>query len=196
MVNVVEELRSHYVLFSCEGAAEGVVVERLFESGKLVIPKERVVVDPITYKPFTRLRKAPEIENRFFTQNYCVDGAEGLLLARVVDSRNAEFSLSRINRDAALVRTFITAPEIEMLVIHAEGAYESWCRAKRSNRQLKPSEYCVEQLGMREVKGASFLRDYWDDADKLVLAIQAYAAKRGKRKADELMLANLMLPAF
>lgn len=192
MIDVAKELSSRYVLFSCEGAAEGVVVERLFESGKLAIPEERVVLDPITYKPFTRLRKAADIENRFFAQNYNVDGAEGLLLARVVDSRNAKFSLSRINRDAALVRTFITAPEIEMLVIHAEGAYEGWCRANKSNRHLKPSEYCVEQLGMHEVKSAGFLREYWSDVEKLVLAIQGYAAKRGKRKTDELMLANLL----
>ncbi len=192
MSDIAEELRSRYVLFSCEGAAEGIVIERLFESGKLSVSEERVVLDPITYKPFTRLRKAKDIEDRFFTQNYAVDGAEGLLLARVVDSRNAKFSLSRINRDAALVRTIITAPEIEMLVIHAEDAYEDWCRASRSNRQLKPSEYCVEKLGMREVKSAGFLRDYWGDVEKLVLAIQAYAAKRGKRKTDELMLVNLV----
>lgn len=192
MIDIANELRSHYVLFSCEGAAEGVVIERLFESGKLVVPEERVVLDPITYKPFTRLRKAKDIENRFFAQNYAVDGAEGLLLARIVDSRNVKFALSRINCDAALVRTFITAREIEMLVIHAEGAYEDWCRISKSNRQLKPSEYCVDILRLSEVKSADFLRDYWSDAEKLVLAIKAYASKRGKRKTDELMLANLV----
>ena len=192
MGSVAEELCSRYVLFSCEGAAEGVVIERLFESGRLIVPEERVVIDPITYKPFTRLRKAANIEDRFFTQNYAVDGAEGLLLARVVDSRNAQFSLSRVNRDAVPVRTFVTAPEIEMLVIHAEGAYEDWCRVSRLNRHLKPSEYCTDNLGMREVKSGDFLRGYWDDAERLILAIQAYSSKRGKRKANELMLANLL----
>lgn len=192
MDNIADDLLSRYVLFSCEGTAEGVVIERLFESDKLIIAKERVVKDPITFKPYTRLRKAGDLEDRFFSQNYAVKGSEGLLLARIVDSRNAKFSLSRNGRDAAIVRSFITAPEIEMLVIHAEGAYDDWCRKARSNRQLTPSEYCVQHLGLREVKRGAFLQEYWSDGDKLVSAIRMHASKLGKRKSGELTLANLL----
>lgn len=105
MSSVADELSSHYVLFSCEGTAEGVVVERLYESGDLVIPVERVVKDPLTFRPFTRLRRASDIEARFFGQNYSVDGAQGLMIARVVDSRSARFSLSRANSGSVLVRS-------------------------------------------------------------------------------------------
>lgn len=192
MSSAAESLLSRYVLFSAEGASEGVVVERLHDSGRLIVPGDRVVKDPITFKPYTRLRKAGDIEDRFFAQNYAVEGAEGLLLARIVDSRNAKFSLSRANRDAALVMSFITAPEIEMLVIHAEGAYDDWRAKGRQDRQLKPSEYCIRHLGLKRVKSGDFLREYWEDADKLVSAIRAYASKLGKRKSEELTLADLL----
>lgn len=192
MGSVSEELLSRYVLFSCEGTAEGVVIERLAETGKLIVPDGRIVKDPITFKPYTRLRKAADIEKRFFGANYEVDGAEGLLVARIVDSRSAKFALSRMNRDAALVRSFVTAREIEMLIIHAEGAYDDWIRKVKSDHQLKPSDYCAQALGFRGRKSEAFLREYWDDADKLVGAIRSYASKRGKRKSDELMLVDLL----
>ena len=41
----------------------------------------------------------------------------------------------------------ITAPEIEMLIIHAEGAYDQF---KRSGK--KPSEFCKTNLRMHDVK--------------------------------------------
>ncbi len=192
MGSIVEDLLSRYVLFSCEGTAEGVVIQRLVDAEKLIVPNDRIVKDPITFKPFTRLRKSKDIEERFFGQNYAVEGSEGLLLARIVDSRSAKFSLSRMNRDVALVKSFITAPEIEMLVIHAEGAYEDWRRKSRLDRQLTPSGYCVQCLGLKEVKTGNFLHGYWNDPDKLTSAIHAYSSKLGKRKTDELTLANLL----
>ena len=192
MGSIVDDLLSRYVLFSCEGTAEGVVINRLVDARKLIVPDDRIVKDPITVRPFTRLRKAKDSEDRFFGQNYAVEGAKGLLLARIVDSRSAKFSLSRMNRDAALVKSFITAPEIEMLVIHTEGAYEDWCRKSRQDRKLTPSGYCVQYLGFKEVKSAGFLQGYWADSDKLTSAIHAYSAKQGKRKANELTLANLL----
>ena len=49
----------------------------------------------------------------------------------------------------------ITAPEIEMLIIHSEGAYE---RFKRSGK--KPSEFCKADLRMHNVKSYDFVKDY------------------------------------
>lgn len=85
-------LSSRYVLFSCEGTAEAVVVARLVESGALAFPKERVVDDPLFFTPFTRLRKADDIADRFFRTSYEADGARGLLVCRVVDSRAGRFA--------------------------------------------------------------------------------------------------------
>ena len=51
-------LRSRFVLFSCEGTAEGAVMQRLYDEDALVVPRERVVVDPMMFTPYTRQRKS------------------------------------------------------------------------------------------------------------------------------------------
>lgn len=79
-----------------------------------------------------------------------------------------------------------------MLVIHAEGVYEDWCRKSRLDRQLRPSDYCIRDLGMSLVKSETFLKGYWSDESKLVAAIRQYAAKAGKRKPGEHMLVDLL----
>ena len=175
-------LDSSFVLFSCEGAAEGVIVKKLFDAGVLRVSPERVVVDPVQYTPYTRLRKASDIAGRFFGTSYEGLGASGLLIARVVDSRAGKFTLPRAWRESAVVESFFTRPEIEMLAIHAEDAYERWLRASRRDRQLRPSEFCKGELGLARVKESAFLEEYWD-VDRLVAAINAYDARR--RHADE-----------
>lgn len=47
---VRELLGSRFVLFSCEGAAEGVVMQRLYDEDVLAVPSERVVVDPMMFR--------------------------------------------------------------------------------------------------------------------------------------------------
>ena len=63
----------------------------------------------------------------------------------------------------------ITAPEIEMLIIHSEGAYE---RFKRSGK--KPSEFCKADLRMHNVKSYDFVKDYFSNPQTLVNAIKEY----------------------
>ena len=63
----------------------------------------------------------------------------------------------------------ITAPEIEMLIIHNEGAYE---RFKRSGK--KPSEFCKADLRMHNVKSYDFVKDYFSNPQTLVNAIKEY----------------------
>ena len=183
-------LAGSFVLFSCEGAAEGVVIQTLFDADRLVVPRERVVVDPVQYTPYTRLRKAGDIAARFFGTSYEGLGASGLMLARIVDSRAGKFVLPRRWHDSAVVESFFTRPEIEMLVIHAEGAYGQWLRASRRDRQLRPSEFCKGELRFPQVKESSFLKNYWQ-GDKLVAAIQAYDEHR-RHVGDELSLGDLL----
>lgn len=40
-------LSSRFVLFSCEGTAEGVVVQVLYDNDLLIVPRERVVKDAL-----------------------------------------------------------------------------------------------------------------------------------------------------
>ena len=175
--NVDELLTRRYVLFSCEGTAEQVIIEKLVGGGLLKTPREHVVDDPLFFTPYTRLRKANDIAERFFTWSYEGATASGLLVARIVDSRAAKFSLPRRWQGFCEVESFFTRPEIEMLVIHAEGAYNDWLRAKRKDRQLRASEFCKGELRLQKIKESGFLSGYWD-IDKLVNAIKQYDEHR------------------
>lgn len=47
-------LSSRFVLFSCEGTAEGVVVQVLYDNDLLIVPRERVVKDALIVDRLTR----------------------------------------------------------------------------------------------------------------------------------------------
>ena len=188
--DVARDLASKYVLFSCEGTAEEVIISKLHEGGRLAVPRERVVEDPIYFTPYTRLRKAEQIAQRFFGTSYVADGASGLLLARIVDSRAGRFVLPRRWAESCAVESFYTRPEIEMLTIHAEGAYGGWLRESRKNRQLRPSEFCKGGLGLRDIKSRDFLDSYWT-VEMLTRAIRECDEHRN-RSSGELSLGDLL----
>lgn len=174
--NVVDDLRSRFVLFSCEGAAEGVVIQTLFDNDCLAVPRDLVVKDNTYFnRPYTRLRKANQIAEEYFGMSYESPDASGLTIARIVDSKSPKFEFSKRYQNGTRVANFFTRPEIEMLVIHSESAFGDWQKASRRQRQLKPSEFCKQALGISRVKEAAFLKDYWADVDRLVYAITSYA---------------------
>lgn len=178
-------LANRFVLFSCEGAAEGVVVQQLYDNDLLVVPRSRVVKDAVLVnRPYTRKRKASEIADLYFSMNYEADGAEGLAVARIVDSRAAKFEFPKRQQNGTKVLSFFTRPEIEMLAIHKERAFDAWQRATRKDRQLRPAEFCKQALGISDIKETEFLRRYWADPDDLV-AWQFAIMLRKPREAQE-----------
>ena len=86
-----------------------------------------------------------------------------------MDSRRESFKLSKAYAYKIDVINVITAPEIEMLIIHNEGAYE---RFKRSGK--KPSDFCKMDLRMGNVKAYDFVKDYFANPKILVDAIREY----------------------
>lgn len=78
----------------------------------------------------------------------------------------------------------ITSPEIEMLVIHAEGKYDDYSR-----KRMKPSDYVKQYLKMSEIKSYEFAKKYFNDANILVNAIQQYKQKSANRSGT---LADLL----
>ena len=62
----------------------------------------------------------------------------------------------------------ITAPEIEMLIIHAEGAYDQF---KRSGKNQ--ANFCKTNLRMHDVKSYDFVKQYFSNPQLLVKAIKS-----------------------
>ena len=94
----------------------------------------------------------------------CERSAETAIIDVLVDNNLLIFT-----REDMPEENVITAPEIEMLIIHSEGAYE---RFKRSGK--KPSEFCKSDLRMHNVKSYDFVKDYFSNPQTLVNAIKEY----------------------
>lgn len=133
----------YHPIISCEGTAEQVAVEILLEAGALVFPESDVVA-------VTRLRKSPDIQDKFL--NYDYDWP--VCVVRVLDSRKERFKLGNLYADRFPVVSYVTHPEIEVLAIIREGAWRRW-----HGGRMKPSDFCKQELDMREVKREGFLRD-------------------------------------
>ena len=64
----------------------------------------------------------------------------------------------------------ITAPEIEILIITSMKKYDEYCRSGTK----KPSDYCKNVLGIKNVKSPAFIKDYFSDSSFLVDSIKEY----------------------
>ena len=191
-VDIKSELTTHYVLFSVEGTAEGVIIDKLVNAEALLVPTSHIVKDRMTFMPFTRNRKAKSIAEQYLNENYQTESASKLLIARIIDSGTPSFSLPKQYKDAAIVRNFITSPEIEMLAIYKENAFDLWKRRSRANRQLKPCEFCKQYLKLADIKSAKFLNDYWSDSSEIIRCIKQHSQDHSNRDSDSFLLADLL----
>lgn len=173
---IVDAARDVHPIIVCEGRAEEVIVRKLLDEDALVYQAANVVA-------VTRTRRASDIQEAFL--NYDYDWP--VCIARVLDSRKETFRLGNLYRDRYQVKSYITHPEVEMLVILREGQWAGWQKVKR---QMKPSDYCKRRLGLKGIKADSFLRDYWD-VDSIKKAASEYK-RRIVIPRGELCLADLI----
>lgn len=144
----------------CEGAAESAIIDILVDNDLLIFPREEMLDESVI-----RCRSAKRFEERYLRKGFTHQISE----IRILDSRREEFRLSKAYANKIDVVNVVTAPEIEMLIIHNEGAYEQF---KRSGK--KPSDFCKTDLKMHDVKSYDFVRDYFSNPETLVSAIREY----------------------
>ena len=174
MSSIAFELAGYHSIISCEGTAEQIAIETLLSEDALVFPESNVV-------SVTRTRKATDIQTEFL--NYDYDWP--VCIVRILDSRKERFKLGNLYAERFPVLSYITHPEMEVLAIIREGAWNQW-----HNSHKKPSDFCKQELGMREIKRASFLKEYWD-ANSLTAAAYEYR-RLSKIPNGELCLADLI----
>lgn len=177
MTAPLDVLRTHHPLVLCEGAAENVIIRKLLEADKLIFPKDNL--HDIAH---TRSARAVQEKHLNFHFDYPV------CIVRIADSPSEKFELSNLHRDRFPVLSFYTRPEIEMLVIIAEGKAAAY--GQRGGERLRPSEYCKQQLGLSKVKSEQFLEGYWT-AERIVDAAHEYKRTKHLSKG-ELCLADLI----
>lgn len=167
----------HRFIIVCEGTCEEVVIEKLLEGNRLLVPKDRIV-------DIVRRSSVETFTDRHL--NYDYDWPVTIL--RVVDSRSERFRLKSLYAKRFEVKSFVTRPEIEMLAIVREGKFKEYSKVKSNT---KPSVYCKQRLGMRDIKSRQYLEGYWADVNVLVDAIMEYR-RLAKLKSGELCLADLV----
>lgn len=161
----------------CEGAAEHAIIDLLLENDLLYFKKQQLLDE----KPI-RVRSAPCFEAKYLRKQF----SKKITILRILDSRRESFKLSEYYRDKVEVINIITAPEIEMLLIHSENRYEEF---KRSGK--KPSLYCKEDLKLANVKSYDFVKHYFQNVGVLLEAIRLYR-KKSKIPKDEKTLFDLL----
>ena len=151
---------ARYKACICEGAAESAIIDILVDNNLLIFPRSEMLDESVI-----RCRNAKRFEERYLRKGF----DDQISVVRILDSRREEFRLSKAYAHKIDVINVITAPEIEMLIIHNEGAYEQF---KRSGK--KPRDFCKIDLRMHDVKSYDFVKEYFRDPDTLVRAIKEY----------------------
>lgn len=164
-------LKDEYVICICEGAAEQAIIELLLDHNSLVFAHDNLVGREITRK-----RQASEIQGSFLNRAY----QSQVNILRILDSPSDKFKLDRLYINRFPVHNIYTRPEIEMLLIIAEGQIEKYLQKEKS--RYKPSAYCAEVLFPgKHIKSREFIQDYFADINKLHNAIRLYHEQVGKQ---------------
>lgn len=177
----LDHLRDNYIICSCEGASEETIMNILMDNNKLIFSRENLVDNT-----FFRYRKAADIENKLLRRGYGKD----VSILRISDSKNEKFKLSKLYEERVKVYTFLTRPEIEVLLLIGENKDIKYFSSYKSF--MKPSEYCLDIFRSRKnsIKSKEFVGNYFSDPDFLVETIKTYNEKYGKK--DPLNLFHLL----
>jgi hypothetical protein len=119
-----DHLKKEYVICICEGAAEQAIIELLLAHNSLIFSYDNLVGRKITRK-----RKASEIQSSFLNRTY----QKQVNILRVLDSKSDPFKLPPIYAKRYPVYNIYTHPEIEMLLISAEGQIEKYLQKKKAS---------------------------------------------------------------
>lgn len=108
---------SKYVACICEGSAERAIIKLLLDENRLIFTWDNLLDGEIL-----RCRNAKKFEEQHLRKGF----TGTITVLRIFDSRREKFKLSKAYASKIDVVNVITAPEIEMLVIFAEGQYDEY----------------------------------------------------------------------
>lgn len=162
----------------CEGAAESAIIDLLLDQNKLIITRDDLIDGRVI-----KVRGGKKFASTYLRKSF----ANKIKIYRVLDSRSEKFNLPTLYLTKVEVINVITAPEIEMLIIHAEDKYNEFKKSKK-----KPSDFCKQDLRMTEVKKYEFITGYFCDVNKLIDCINLHK-KKARQQSDEIFLADLLV---
>ncbi|MDO4280775.1 MAG: hypothetical protein Q4C56_04010 [Peptococcaceae bacterium] len=171
-----------YIACMCEGGAEAATINILLDNDLLWFSRAQL----LDGGALLRRCKVRDFEKRYLRQAF----SKKIIVIRVLDSKGENFKLkAAYQHQVDKIVDIITAPEIEILVIIAQGKYQDF-QGKR-HQHKKPSDYCKQVLKLKDVKKPEFISGYFSDVNKLLAAIREYDRLHRKEKG-ELSLSALL----
>ena len=176
------------LLVMCEGPNEKAVVDMLLDAGCMEFSEDDLVGLTV-YQ--ARQLTAPVIKTalRSYTGGFAV--------YRIGDSMTDKLPVPADYQGRIKgVRKFCTKPELEMLLLIAEGKEAEFEKVKAGKRKMKAKDFCkanVVHNRKRYDNSTQFYRDYFgSDIGTLVEVIEKYKQTHGAHKKDEEYLADLL----
>lgn len=176
------------ILVMCEGPNEKAVVNMLLDAGCLEFSEDDLVGLTVYH---ARQLTAPVIKTALsiYTGEFAV--------YRIGDSMTDKLPVPADYQGRIMgVRKFCTKPELEMLLIIAEGKESEFGKVKAGKHRMKPKDFCKANVvynRKRYDNSTQFYRDYFGaDIETLVRVIKKYKQTHGAHKKDEEYLADLL----
>lgn len=166
------EYSGEKILCVCEGTFEKELIELLLEHDLLFFKTSDLVEDKVTTN-----RNIEKIKSIYLNRTY----EDGLIILRVIDSENERFNLGKAYSNK--VNNIIianTKPEVEILVVIDKKLYQTYSNKFKSVK--KPSDYCIQDLRIPNVKKSGFVKSHFNDIDKLVKVLKTYNTYNNKQK--------------
>ena len=168
------EFHDSYIACICEGASEVTVMDILLDRGLPLFGRNQLLGESVLSSKFFR---DPEL----FCRKYLTMDYEGkrIVVLLVQDRKNTSYGIKRpyLEKVSEFVYV-ITAPEIEMLMIHSLGFYNDY---KKQASKKKSSTYLAEKIKKRSsaIKSRTFIEEFYEEHD-LVNAIREHRKKSQK----------------
>lgn len=176
------------LLIMCEGPNEKAVVDILLDAERLKFVRDDLVGLSVYH---ARQLTSPVIRTNLniYTGEFEV--------YRIGDALTDKFSASTDYQDRIrAIRKFCTKPELEILLIIAEGKESEFEKVKAGKHRIRAKDFSKAHIIHNRVRynnSTQFYRDYFgSDIEMLVAAIKKYKEKHRAHKKDEEYLADLL----
>ena len=156
-----------------EGSAEKCIMELLLSQGLLKFSSRQLLDDKVLDNRYFRDHERFELD--YLGMNY----QPAHLILIIIQDRKIDYRITRAFAAKIHAKLIVvTAPEIEMLMIHASGLYN-----KYKNKKDKPSHFLSQnmKISTKEIKSKKYVEKFFQDHD----LIQAILDHRSKCKREE-----------
>lgn len=175
-------LSENIVACICEGNTEKYLISLLLEQDALVF-NENQLLDGILQGQY---RNPDNFASQYLTMDY--EGTKVVIL--IIQDGKSNYKIKQsYRRQVEEICLVVTSPEIEMLMVHSLGLYDSFQKVKSFK---KPSIFLAEHLGIKssKLKSKTYIYQFFSDYS-LINAIKEHA-KKTKGDSKHYLLADLL----